>query len=59
MDLNAANQADERAVRLTRASMITCFVIASVMLLASLAMAKSANVEHSVNILSPASAIVR
>jgi hypothetical protein len=40
MDLNAANLADGIAGRLTRASMIACFVVASAMLLASLAMAK-------------------
>jgi hypothetical protein len=43
MDLKAANLADGRALRLTRISMIACFVVASVMLLASLAMAKSSN----------------
>ena len=47
MDLNAANLADERAWRLTRASMIGCFVVASAMLIASLAMAKSFTSIHS------------
>jgi hypothetical protein len=54
MDLNAANLADGRAGRLTRASMIACFVIASVMLLASLAMAKSSIGTHTASL--PASA---
>lgn len=40
MDLNAAMLADSKAVRLTRAGMLACFVVASVMLLTSLAMAK-------------------
>jgi hypothetical protein len=39
MDLNAAKLANDRASRLTRASMVACFVIASGLLLASLAMA--------------------
>ena len=39
MDLKAANLSDERAWRITRASMIACFVVASAMLIASLAMA--------------------
>ena len=39
MDLKAANLADERAWRLTRFSLICCFVLASGMLIASLAMA--------------------
>jgi hypothetical protein len=39
MDLKAANLADDRATRLVRASMVACFMIASVMLIASLAMA--------------------
>ncbi len=39
MDLNAAKLADGKASRLTWASLIICFVIASGMLLASLAMA--------------------
>jgi hypothetical protein len=46
MDLNAANLADGKAGRLTRASMIACFVIASAMLLASLAMAKGSLGTH-------------
>jgi hypothetical protein len=40
MDLTAANLSHEKACRLTRASMIACFVVASGMLLTSLAMAK-------------------
>lgn len=40
MDLDAAKLADQRAVRLSRAGMLACFVIACVMLIASLAMAK-------------------
>lgn len=40
MDLNAAKLADLRTVRLTRVGMLACFVFASVMLVASLAMAK-------------------
>lgn len=40
MDLNAAKLADYRAVRLARAGMLACFVVASVMLIASLAVAK-------------------
>jgi hypothetical protein len=39
MDLSAADLADEKARRLTRVSMIACFVIASAMLITSLAMA--------------------
>lgn len=39
MDLHAAKLADGRASRLTRLSLIACFVVASVMLLASLATA--------------------
>lgn len=39
MDLHAAKLADRKASRLTRLSLIACFVIASGMLLASLATA--------------------
>lgn len=39
MDLHAAKLADRKASRLTRLSLITCFVVASGMLLASLATA--------------------
>ena len=45
MDLKAANLADERAWRLTRASMIGCFVVASAMLIASLAMANASTAQ--------------
>ena len=44
MDLNAAKLANDRASRLTRASMAACFVIASGLLLASLAMAHGVKV---------------
>ena len=47
MDLSVANLADERARRLTRASMIACFVIASVMLITSLAMANGSKANQS------------
>ena len=40
MDLNAAKIADDRVARLTRAGMFACFLIASVLLLTSLALAK-------------------
>ncbi len=40
MDLKAANLADDKASRITRLCMIACFVIASVLLLTSLAMAQ-------------------
>jgi hypothetical protein len=46
MDLKAANLADERAWRWTRASMIACFGIASVLLLASLATANGLTASH-------------
>ena len=46
MDLRAANFTDGKAGWLTRASMIACFVIASVMLLASLAMANGFSLAH-------------
>ncbi len=39
MDLEAANTADARAWRFTRAGILTCFVLASAMLIASLALA--------------------
>lgn len=39
MDLNAAKLADGKASRLTRWSLLVCFVVASGMLLASLATA--------------------
>ena len=39
MDLNATHLADNKTSRLARVSMMVCFVIASDMLLASLAMA--------------------
>ena len=42
MDLNAAKLADGRASRLTKLSLIICFVVASGMLLASLATAHGA-----------------
>lgn len=42
MDLDAANSADARAWRFTRAGMLTCFVLASAMLIASLALANGA-----------------
>lgn len=42
MDLRAADLADLKPNRLTRVSMMVCFVIASGMLLASLAMARGA-----------------
>ena len=41
MDLNAAKLANGKASRLTRLSLIVCFVLASGMLLASLATAQS------------------
>ncbi len=47
MDLNAANLSDDKATRLARASIFICFVIASVMLIASLAMAHGPNPLHS------------
>ncbi|NOT70384.1 MAG: hypothetical protein HOP09_03585 [Hyphomicrobium sp.] len=47
MDLKAANLADEKVWRWTRVSMIACFVVASVMLITSLAQAK--NTELSFN----------
>jgi hypothetical protein len=46
MDLKAANLADEKAGWVTRTSMIACFVIASVMLLTSLAMANGFSLPH-------------
>jgi hypothetical protein len=46
MDLKAANLADERAWRWTRASMIACFGIASILLLASLATANGFTISH-------------
>ena len=57
MDLKAANFADDRAGRLTRFSMIACFVVASAMLLASLAMAKSSHVLPAENLSRPAATI--
>ena len=41
MDLQAANIADAQAWRLARVSMLACFVIAALMLIASLAAAHS------------------
>lgn len=46
MDLRAANLADDRSSRMTRVGMIVCFSIASVMLLASLAMANGFTLPH-------------
>jgi hypothetical protein len=46
MDLKAANLADDRASRMTRIGMIVCFSFASVMLLASLAMANGFSLPH-------------
>jgi hypothetical protein len=57
MDLNAANLADGRAGRLTRASMTACFVIASAMLLASLTMAKGSIGTHTGTLPAPAATI--
>lgn len=55
MDLKAANLADEKAWRWTRASMIACFVVASVMLITSLAMANGSNAEIRMQTYLPAS----
>jgi hypothetical protein len=57
MDLNAAKLADGRAGRLTRASMIACFFIASAMLLASLAMAKGSAGSHNATFSASATSI--
>ncbi len=53
MDLEAANLANARAGRLTRAGMIACFALASIMLIASLALAKSATEPQTLPALTP------
>jgi hypothetical protein len=51
MDLKTVNLADERTWRWTRAGMVACFIVASVMLIASLAMANGSTA--TVHMLSP------
>ena len=55
MDLSAASKADERAMRLTRAGMIICFIVASAMLITSLAMANGTHTSHAALLPAPAS----
>jgi hypothetical protein len=43
MDLDAAKLAHWKMTRLTRASMVACFVVAGVMLIASLALANGSS----------------
>lgn len=57
MDLKAANFTDDKAGRLARASMFICFVIASVMLIASLAMAHAPNALHTAYTALPSSTL--
>ncbi len=53
MDLEAANLANARASRLTRAGMIACFALAGGMLIASLALAKSTSSPQTLAVPSP------
>lgn len=55
MDLNAAKLANGKASRLTRLSLIVCFVLASGMLLASLATAQSMKSQSTAQSLSTSS----
>ena len=50
MDFEASNLADARAWRLTRAGILTCFVLASAMLVASLALAKGSQTPEGLQI---------